>query len=150
MHLGRVLSGGLVVFFFFFCCSSLVWCTCGYIVWLNWGEWGVCLVVGWHLAHMFMCVCACVYFSFKHYENICILLSPACVALIISCMHQGSLPWRSHGASHITRRGRRRSSSPAACHSQRALLQQRQRGEEHPGFSWLQIALDPQQRAYWH
>lgn len=34
-------------------------------------------------------MCVCVVLFFKHSENICIPLNPACVALIISCMHQG-------------------------------------------------------------
>lgn len=59
--------------------------------------WGV----GWRWS-IFGNVYVCVVLFLKHSENICIPLNPACVALIISCMHQGFLSQRSHSSSHIT------------------------------------------------
>lgn len=161
--LGESFVRGLVVGFFFFffllfSCVRYVWVHS--LVKLGWvrgsvGGVGGGMAFGSYV-HACVCVCAsvcvCLWvfsFFFKHYENICILLSPACVVLIISCMHRGFLSWRSHDRSHITRRQRRRRSSPAACHSQRALLQQSQR-VEHLVVPWPQIALDPWQAAYWH
>lgn len=113
--LGESFVRGLVVVF----CSSLVWCMCGYVLWLN-----VCTVLGGSIWQW--CVCMCVVLFFKHSENICIPLNPACVALIISCMHQGFLSWRSHGSSHITRCLKRRELVlTRACLLQPALFQWR-------------------------
>ena len=88
--LGESFVRGLVVVFF---CSRV----CD--VWVR-------LVVKCVWCCVFVCVCVCVcegagegspfggcacvqYCFYKHSENICIPLNPACVALIISCMHQG-------------------------------------------------------------
>lgn len=85
---------------------------CGYVLWLNVCSVCVCVCVrvlgrdgGRGAASIWQwCVraYACVYYCFlSRSENICIPLNPACVALIISCMHQGFLSWRSHKlASH--------------------------------------------------
>lgn len=113
--------GLVVVFFLFFSCSSVVWCTCGYILWLN--VYGVPCVRGSNGGGVaFGCVCV---FT----ENICILLNPACVALIISSMH------RFFSLMEITRLKSHHTTSEeegdAARLSQRALLQRSQQGE-HP------------------
>lgn len=74
---------------------------CGYVLWLNVCSVCVCEGVGerrggWRRLAFGsgVCVCeracACVRYCFlSRSENICIPLNPACVALIISCMHQG-------------------------------------------------------------
>ena len=72
-------------------------------------------------------MCVCVVLFFKHSENICIPLNPACVALIISCMHQGfSLAEITRLKSHHTppeEEGERCSLEP--CLLQSALFQKR-------------------------
>lgn len=51
--LGESFVRGLVVVF----CSSVVWCMCGYVLWLN-----VCTVLGGSIWHW--CVCVCVWYCF--------------------------------------------------------------------------------------
>lgn len=87
MHLGRVLSGDcLLVFFVPLLCDASV----GYTVWFSVRE---AAGEGLYLAAASLCLCAHLHtralLFFKQSENICIPLNPACVALIISCMHQG-------------------------------------------------------------
>ena len=62
--------------------DALCVCVSERVIWV--GGW-----VGGGLVFGGVAVCVCVVLFFKHSENICIPLNPACVALIISCMHQG-------------------------------------------------------------
>lgn len=93
--LGESFVRGLLVCFVFLCCVTRVWVThCGLARALR---ARVCLLGRACVWQRRVCVCVhlgtcaryCFFFFFKQPENICIPLNPACVALIISCIHQG-------------------------------------------------------------
>lgn len=133
MHLGRVLSGGWLLFLL----------QCVMYVWICIVVKSVCVRMGSGAEVVRICrrVCVCVVLFFKHSENICIPLNPACVALIISCMHQGFLSARSHSSSHIThdwRGGSHGSPGPASPSSSRA---ETIKGSMTKGKNWYVYTL---------
>lgn len=107
------------VCFFSSSCFSVVWCMCGYALWLKVSVMlHVFVRVRMGRGAELVCVwqCLCVVLFFKHSENISIPLSPACVALIISCMHQGfSLMEITRLKSHHAALKRRESVLARAC-----------------------------------
>lgn len=66
---------------------SVVWYRRSYVLWFK--VWTLCMRSGVEVVCVWRCLCVALFF--KHSENISIPLSPACAALIISCMHQGFL-----------------------------------------------------------